>query len=170
MRTVFVSSRFITLALIFAGAAGTAACKAGNSTVSAEAKPEPLTIATVAVAEESVDRYLRVTGSLAADEQAEVSAEVSGRVVSTPVERGTRVAQGTVLARISPAEASAQLQEAEANAGQIEARLGLTAGAPFDPKRVPEVMHAQAALDWAESEFARMKSLLDQKVVSQSEF
>ena len=66
-----------------------------------------------------------MTGSLVADEQAEVSAEAPGRVVATPVERGTRVAQGAVLARISATETSAQLLEAEANAAQIEARLGL---------------------------------------------
>ena len=73
----------------------------------------------------AIDRYLRVTGSLVADEQAEVSAETAGRVIETPVERGTRVAQGALLVRISATETSAQLQEAEANAAQIEARLGL---------------------------------------------
>ena len=41
--------------------------------------------------------------------------------------------------RISPTETSAQLLEAEANAAQIEARLGLADGQPFDPKRVPDV-------------------------------
>ena len=118
----------------------------------------------------AVDRYLRVTGSLAADEQAEVSAETIGRVVEIPIERGTRVQQGTLLARISATETSAQLQEAEANAAQIESRLGLTPGQPFEAKQVPDVMNAKASLDWAEAEFNRIRSLLDQKVVSQSEF
>ena len=36
--------------------------------------------------------------------------------------------------------------------------------------RVPDVMNAKASLDLAEAEFNRMRSLLDQKVVSQSEF
>jgi len=132
--------------------------------------PEPLAVDTVAVESRTIDRYLRVTGSLTADEQAEVSAETAGRVIATPVERGTRVSQGTVLVRLSSAETSAQLQEAEANAGQIEARLGLGQGQTFDPKRVPDVMNAKASLDWAESEFARIGSLLDQKVVSQAEY
>jgi RND family efflux transporter MFP subunit len=117
-----------------------------------------------------IDRFLRVTGSLMADEQAEVAAETGGRVIATPVERGTRVAAGAVLVRISGTEADAQLREAEANASQIEARLGLTATQAFDPIHVPEVMNAQASLDWAEAEFNRIKALLDQKVVSQSEY
>jgi len=132
--------------------------------------PEPLAIATSAVESRSIDRYLRVTGSLVADAQAEVSAETAGRVIETPVERGTRVTQGALLVRISPSETAAQLQEAEANAAQIEAKLGLTAGQAFDRTRVPDVMNAKASLDLADAEFNRMRLLVDQKVISQSEF
>jgi RND family efflux transporter MFP subunit len=147
-----------------------AACGGSGTTVQAEAKPEPAVVETVDVESRAIDRFLRVTGSLVADQQAEVSAEAAGRVIAAPVERGSHVAQGAVLARISPTETSAQLLEAEANAAQIEARLGLSAGQPFDPKHVPDVMNAKAALDLAVAEFGRIQSLLDQKVVSQSEY
>ena len=40
----------------------------------------------------------------------------------------------------------------------------------FNANAVPEVQNAKASYDLAESEFARIRSLLDQKVVSQSEF
>ena len=152
-----------------------AAASAGCSTA-AETAPDPgktaeaLDVAAAAVESRSIDRFLRVTGSLVADAQAEVSAETAGRVIETPVERGTRVAQGALLVRISPQETAAQLQEADANAAQIEARLGLSPTQPFERTRVPDVMNAKASLDLAEAEFNRMKSLLDQKVISQSEF
>ena len=164
----------LMIAAVLVTLAGTASSGCTSRTSAEEAPAaaaaEPLAIATAAVESREIDRFIRVTGSLAADEQAEVSAESGGRIVSTPVERGTRVAQGTVLVRVSPAEASAQLQEAEANAAQIEARLGLKAGDVFDPKVVPDVMNAGASLELAEAEFGRIRSLLDQKVVSQSEF
>lgn len=150
--------------------AGAAGCGPSSSTVNAAPKPEPLAISAATVESRPIDRYLRVTGSLLADEQAEVSAEAAGRVIETPVERGSRVSQGTVLVRISPAETSAQLLEADANAAQIEARLGLAPGQPFDSTRVPDAMNAKAALDLAEAEFARIGSLLEQKVVSKSEY
>jgi RND family efflux transporter MFP subunit len=153
-----------------ATAVAAAGCGTESTTVKAEAKPEPLAIEVARVESRPIDRYLKVTGSLLADEQAEVSAEAPGRVIATPVERGTRVAQGAVLARIAQTETSAQLLEAEANAAQIEARLGLGDGPPFDPSHVPDVMQAKASLDLAEAEFGRIKSLLDQKVVSQSEY
>jgi RND family efflux transporter MFP subunit len=160
---------YVLAALTSALSAALAGCSA-ESNVSAAAKPEPLAITTATVVSRPIDRYLRVTGSLLADEQAEVSAEAAGRVIATPVERGTRVTQGAVLVRISPAETSAQLLEAEANAAQIEARLGLSQSDSFDAARVPDVLNAKAALDLAEAEFSRIGSLLEQKVVSKSEY
>ena len=166
-----VEKRFsLGAVLIAAVSIAAAGCGTEGTTVKAEAKAEPPVVDVVPVESRAIDRFLRVTGSLVADEQAEVSAEAAGRVVAVSVERGSAVTQGTVLIRISATETSAQLQEAEANAAQIEARLGLTAGESFDPKRVPDVMNAKASLDLAEAEFGRIKSLLDQKVVSQSEY
>ncbi len=105
-----------------------------------------------------------------AEEQAEVAAEVAVRVVAAPIERGSAVVEGAELVRISPTEADASLKEAEANAAQLEARLGIAGGAPFDVDKVPEVQTAKASHDLATSEFKRIESLLTQKVVSQSEY
>ena len=159
-------------ALILAAGSVSAACSSESSAAAATpATPEPAVVTTTAAVESRpIERHLRVTGSLLADEQAEVSAELAGRVTATPVERGSRVSAGALLVRISASESSAQLQEAEANAGQIEARLGLNPGQNFDPRHVPDVMNAQASLDLAEAEFKRIQSLLDQKVVSQAEW
>lgn len=168
-----VSSRplFIVPVLLSVVAASAAGCSSRTSAEEAPVTaPDPLAIATTTVEQRPIDRFMRVTGSLVANEQAEVSAEASGRVVATPIERGTSVETGAVLVRVSQTEAAAQLQEAEANAAQIEARLGLKDGAPFDPRTVPDVMNARAALELAEAEFARIRSLLEQRVVSQSEF
>jgi RND family efflux transporter MFP subunit len=163
--------RSIALFALLAAASAAASCTSNTSAKEAsDPVAEPLTVDTASIESRPIDRFIRVTGSLLADEQAEVSAESGGRVIATPVERGSRVAAGTVLVRVSPAEAAAQLQEAEANAATIEARLGLQPGTSFDPMVVPDVMNARASLDLAEAEFTRMRSLLDQKVVSQSEF
>jgi RND family efflux transporter MFP subunit len=164
---VLSAAALLSLASLATGCASNSQASAAESGTPAA---EPTAVSIVAVDSRPLERQLRVTGSLIADEQAEVSAEVAGRITATPVERGTRVGAGALLVRISGAESGAQLQEAQANAGQIEARLGLAPGQPFDPRRVPEVMNAQASLDLAEAEFGRIRSLLDQKVVSQAEF
>ena len=160
------------LALLLAAAALVSACSAGDAKTkdAAVAQRPPLSVSPVAAMEQPMARYIRATGTLMAEEQADVAAETPGRVIAAPVERGTPVAQGAELIRISPTEADAQLKEAEANAAQIEARLGLTAGAPLDINKVPEVQTAKASYDLAQSEFTRIQSLLDQRVVSQSEY
>jgi membrane fusion protein (multidrug efflux system) len=132
--------------------------------------PNRISVAPVDVVERPIARFIHATGTLMAEEQAGVAAETAGRVVATPIERGTATPQGAELIRLSPTETEAQVGEAEANAAQIEARLGLTSGSPLDVNAVPEVQNAKAAFELAESEFARIRSLLDQKVVSQSEY
>jgi membrane fusion protein (multidrug efflux system) len=146
-----------------------AACGSARTSAATPPEPAPVAVRAVEVQSQPIDRFLRVTGSLVADEQADVAAETAGRVIGTPVERGTHVSAGTVLIRVSATEADASLREAEANAAQLEARLGLSARQDFDPLKVPDVLNAKASLDWAEADFARIKALLDQKVVSQAE-
>jgi membrane fusion protein (multidrug efflux system) len=147
-----------------------AACSAGDAKSKETPAPAPVAVAAAAAVEQPIVRFIRATGTLTAEEQADVAAETAGRVVSTPIERGSRVSQGAELVRVLATETSAQLKEAEANAAQIEARLGLTPDGAFDVDAVPEVRTAKATYELAQSEFGRIKSLLDQRVVSQSEY
>ena len=115
-------------------------------------------------------RLLHVTGTLMADEEAEVAAETAGRVVETPVERGTAVANGAPLIRLAPTEAEASLQEAEANVAQVEVRLSLTADQPFDVERVAEVSNARARHGACRGGVRPHPHAYDEHVVSGSEF
>lgn len=119
--------------------------------------------------EQSIVRFIRVTGTLTAQEQAEVAAEIAGRIVATPVERGTPIAAGDTLVRIAAAEVEAQAREAEANAAQIQARLGQR-GEEFDLERVPEVASAKATQQLAQADFERVRMLFERKLVAQAEF
>jgi membrane fusion protein (multidrug efflux system) len=164
-------SRLYVPVLVLA-AFGASACGSGDAKAkeAAPAAPTVVAVAATAAVEQPIARFIRATGSLTAEEQADVAAEVAGRVVAAPVERGTPVTEGAVLVRISPTEAEASLKEAEANAAQMEARLGITGGGAFDVNKIPEVQTAKASYDLATSEFKRIESLLSQKVVSQSEY
>jgi len=148
------------------------ACSTANGKTEDRQSAAPLAVSVspVAVTEQPIARFIRVTGTLTAEEQADVAAETGGRVISTPVERGTPVAQGAELIRLSAVETEASVKEAEANAAQIEARLAQPATAGFDVSKVPEVANARASLALAEAEFARIEKLLAERVVSQSEY
>ena len=165
-------SRVLFASSVLVLTAAAAACTTTASTGGDHAQPvaAPVAVSAVAAVEQPVSRFIRATGTLTAEDQASVAAETAGRIVGTPVERGTPVAEGAELVRISPTETEAQLKEAEANAAQIEARLGLSQSAEFDVDKVPEVQNAKASLALADSEFSRIKALLEQHVVSQSEY
>lgn len=155
---------------LVASALAWSGCSAADAQKTDRAAAAAIAVAPAAAVERSIARFIRVTGTLVAEERAEVAAETAGRVIATPIERGTPVAEGAALIRLSPTETDAQLREAEANASQIEARLGLEGGRAFDVNAVPEVQNAKAAYDLARAEFGRIASLLDQGVVSRSEY
>lgn len=144
--------------------------RAGADAPASPADAAVITVTTAAVVEEPIKRFIRVSGTLTAQEDAEVAAEVAGRVMATPVERGSRVNAGDSLIRLVAAEGEAQAIEAQANAAQIEARLGIANGAPFAVDKVAEVANAAAALQLARTEFARARLLHQQQLLSQAEF
>jgi membrane fusion protein, multidrug efflux system len=161
-----------TLATLLAsGALFSAACSAGDARTTDRATAAlAIAAAPVAATEQPIARFIRVTGTLTAEEQASVAAETAGRVVATPVERGTPVSDGAAIVRLSSEETDASLKEAEANAAQIEAHLALGPEGSYDVNKVPEVANARANLTLAQAEFGRIEKLLAVRVVSQSEY
>lgn len=154
--------------LAMAGCTGRA-----EDTTSTEDQPAsvPAVQTTVTAAEErALSRFLTVTGTLNAEEEADVAAEVAGRIVATPIERGTRIARGGVLVRIADVEVDAQVREAEANAAQIAARLGISGDVSFEIERVPEVANARAAQAQSDADFNRAQMLFDRKLLSQADY
>jgi membrane fusion protein (multidrug efflux system) len=177
--TAGVVARTVALLVLVGGLVSACGTAKGESAAKTAA-PAATSVSVAAATEQSITRFLKVTGTLAAEEEAEVAAEIQGRVIATPVERGTRVTEGADLIRISPAEAQAQATEAEANAAQLERRLGLSGGesrsgvsgenAEFEIDRVPEVANARAQFTLATGDFDRAKMLFDKQLLSRADF
>jgi RND family efflux transporter MFP subunit len=161
-------SRSLSFVLLAALAMG--GCGADATDAKAAAEAAAVSVTTVTAAAQPIMRFIRVSGTLTPQEDAEVAAEIAGRIVATPVERGSAVRAGDALIQIAATEVEAQAREAQANAAQIEARLGLDGGAAFDIERVPEVANAKAAYQLARSEFSRAERLHADKLLSQSDF
>jgi membrane fusion protein, multidrug efflux system len=164
----FVPS-WLILATVVAGCGSRASADADTAPAAAPA----ISVKAGKAVEQPITRFLRASGTLTAQDEAEVAAEIAGRVVATPVERGTNVRTGTELIRIAAAEVDAQAREADANVAQIVARLGQSSdgeGGELDLDRVPEVASARATFELAQADFARVKMLFEKKLVAQSEF
>src|SRR5690349_5586365 len=108
---------YVSVVVVVAGVIATG-CGGREVPASAAAGNEVVTVTATAAIQQPLTRFIGVSGTLAAQEDAEVAAEVAGRVVATPIERGSRVGQGATLIQIADTEVAAQAREAEANAAQ----------------------------------------------------
>jgi HlyD family secretion protein len=111
--------------------------------------------------------FIKVSGNIEATE-VDVGFKISGRIVSRFFEEGDWVDQGKVLARLDDEDLRNRLDASRATLMSAQARLNkLLAGS-----RPEEIREAEASLDQAkfdlenkETQYHRMKSLLEKKVV-----
>jgi RND family efflux transporter MFP subunit len=163
-------SRLVPAAALFVVIAASACNRVDADAARAKAEAAAVPVTATAAIVRSVNGFVSVSGTLTAEDEADVAAEVSGRIVGTPVERGAQVDVDGELVRIAATEAAAQATEALANAAQIEARLGIAAGVPFDVERVPEVANAKAAFELARVDLDRAETLQRRQLLARADF
>lgn len=100
-----------------------AAAKTAKSAENAAGSPTEVRLAQAT--ERSMPRYLRVTGELQGMQDTQVAADTAGKVTEAPVERGSPVKAGDILARVDERGAEISLREAEASVALALARLTL---------------------------------------------
>ncbi len=177
------SAKFTLLVLLTAAVgAGSIACsgsKGQPNNTSASASPTPAAIAVSAAPAimRQLPRYFEASGSLAPNEQADVAAETSGKVVAVGVDMGSTVRRGQMIVRLDDADfrlrieqAQAQLDQAKATLRQNEAKIGLRPGQKFNPENVPEVAAARSALDLAEKNLRRYEKLVETGDISRAAY
>jgi membrane fusion protein (multidrug efflux system) len=128
---------------------GLAACgqsAAGEQTEVRQADPARA-LPTVAVAKQGMPSELVMTGTLVADRQSDLAANASGRVLSTHVERGQKVAAAEVIMRLD-----ARLAQFSAKAAKAQSKV------------------AKANLELAALECGRVDRLLASGTISQAEY
>jgi membrane fusion protein (multidrug efflux system) len=106
-----------------------------------------LHVQTATIAERPMPEFLVLTGSLRADQESNIAADASGKVLQLLVERGQPVMRGQVIATLDARSASLG-----ATAAQAQAKL------------------AQSQLEQAQKECERVKHLLETGAISQAEF
>jgi len=151
-----------------AGCGGdTSAAKAAKT---AQSVPLPVTVAPVRT--QQVQRTVELVGTLEANHQVTVAAEIDGQVAAIAADLGDRVTAGQTLARIKDAEFRYAVEQADGNLTLALARLGLKSmpSPQFDVNQTSGVVKAKAELDEAQVNFRRMKTLFDERVISAQEF
>ncbi len=120
-----------------------------------------------------LSRVVTVSGTLGAEEQAELGMKVAGRLETIAVDLGSPVRQGQVIARLAATDFELRVTQAQNALEQARARLGLAAGEPdrvVAPEQTSVVRQAAANLRQAQLTHDRASSLFKQQLISQSDF
>jgi membrane fusion protein, multidrug efflux system len=126
----------------------------------------PLKVQVYRVEPQRLEEEVVTTGALKANEEVELRAQASGRVVRIAFEEGAPVRQGALLLKIDDAELQAQLKRAE-----VERNLAETQSARAqrlfaqDTISREEMEEAAADLDVRQAEIALLQARIDQTEV-----
>jgi RND family efflux transporter MFP subunit len=141
--------------------------------VASGARPAPARAVKVTPAtEQMTDQRVSATGTLAADEQVVLGTKVAGRVTELPVDLGSRLQRGQVVARLDPTDARLRVDQSVAALQQARARLGLSPEGTDDRVNVEQtalVKQARAVLDEAKLTRERSERLQQQGLIAQAQ-
>ena len=151
MRIPTPSSPFsaVLLCVVALGvASGMMACKRSEAKTEPLGKDDPVVRANVVqVTELAMPEYLTLIGTLRANQESDIAADATGKVLATFVERGQVVHKGESLARLDSRAAVIGFNTTEAQSNQVKANL-----------------------EQAQRECDRVKHLLDTGAISQAEY
>ena len=114
-------------------------------------------------------REVEAVGTLAAKDQAVISAEVGGRVARLAADMGDRVRQGTPLVVLDAEKLKYRVDEQQATLDQTRARLGARGTDLPAPGQTPEVLSAAAKHTEAEQQLERARRLAGRNLVSKED-
>lgn len=160
---------FVALAILFL-----TACSGPYSEQKAAAKGEAaaLAVRAVRVATVPLPSVVSANGELFAEELANISTKVPGRVTKLTVDLGSLVKTGEVLAELEKDDYQYRVRQAEAQVEQIRARLALANlnTDVVDPERTAMVKEARANLEESRIVYETTERLAAEGVVSRIEF
>ena len=135
---------------------------------STAATPETVDVTTAAAITRNLQRTVEVVGSLAADEEVVVAAQIPGELSQLNVDFGSYVTQGQVIAQIDQRDAKLRVEQAEATLKQTMARLGMKEGEKFSPDQAADVRVVKAQLEWEKMNLDRQAKLIENGDISRS--
>jgi RND family efflux transporter MFP subunit len=134
---------------------------------------KPRAVRLVPAARRPLPKSITAVGTLAAEDKAELSFKVPGRLEKLFVDIGSSVASGAVVAQLEREEYAYRVAGARAALLQARARLGLPpdgAGDEVEAESTAVVRQNRARMEQAKAELVRSQSLLDQGLLSRSAF
>lgn len=124
-------------------------------------KDEAVKVATEKISKRTIIETVSASGKVYPEDERKVSSDVSGEVVEMYVEEGDSVRKGQVLAKVFADVLTSARDRASSVVNQQQAQVGNTEAS---------IASFEARLNQAKQNYDRQKKLLNDKVISKSEF
>ena len=124
-------------------------------------KDEGVKVATEKVVKRTIIEIVTASGKIYPEIEVKMSPDISGEIVELNVQEGDSVKKGQQLARIYADIYTTQRNQAAAQVNQQQAVVS---------NSTAQLLGLKATMDQTEAQYERQKKLLDQKVISRSEF
>lgn len=163
----------VRLGLLMVAAGGTTACSDDGARATAHPKgEEPRAVRVVPAVVGSLSRIVSATGTLAAEDQVVLNTKVAGRLAELPVDLGSVVKQGDVVAVLDLVDFRLQVEQAATALAQARARLGVPLDGTADqvePEKTALAAQSRAVLTQARAQRERMAALHRDGILSKAE-
>jgi RND family efflux transporter MFP subunit len=119
-------------------------------------------VTTVLATEKPIEQLVVVTGTLAAEQEIVLGMKVNGRISELPVDLGSAVRKGDVIAKLDTTDFQLRMRQSEAALQQARVRLGLSpSGTDEDVnlEQLAPVRQARAQMDGAKARLDRAQQL-----------
>lgn len=160
-------------ALTLLAAISVGGCRADNAGLAASnANAAPREVVLTPASLDTLGSTVVGNGTLAADEETDLSFKVPGRIAKLAVDLGTIVRAGDPIATLDTADYQLKVGQADAALQQARARLGLDPSGKDDAvdlERTGTVRQAKAVLDEAKANRERGASLYKAGVISKAQ-
>lgn len=124
-------------------------------------KPNAIQVDAAKAKKTTITEKVSASGEIQPEVEVSISPDVPGEIIELPVNEGDSVKPGQLLLRIRPDNFKSALARVRANMNQEQANLAQTKA---------QLSSAEARFVQAEADYKRNQQLLDQKVISTSDF
>jgi RND family efflux transporter MFP subunit len=163
------------IALASSGCGTSPGTAAGIESASKNAKaPDPnlRKVNTILAAERPIEQLVVVTGTLAAEQEIVLGLKVAGRISQLPVDLGSTVQKGDVIARLDTTDFALRVRQSEASLQQARVRLGLSPDGTSEDVNLEQtalVREARAQMDSAKARLDRATQLFERGLLAKAD-
>ena len=172
-------SRILFVSLLAALAAtgcgtspGTAAgIESAGKNVKAPA-PDLRKVNTIVASQKPIEQLVVVTGTLAAEQEIVLGLKVPGRISDLPVDLGSTVQMGAIIARLDTTDFALRVRQSEAALQQARVRLGLPPDGTSEDVNLEQtalVREARAQMDSTKARLDRATQLFDRGLLAKAD-